>query len=262
MHKRSLFAKLRDAVLGPPLPERYQHRVVIPFYVRLWEAIRPPVAPGRPLGMNRSQLRLMRITMGAVLLLAAGAGVYYYAFAGREQRSMAAFQNGLKAVARLDYDQSIARFTEAISIWPGNALAHLNRGNAQAAIGNPVEAKRDWDHATQLNPDLPDAYTARGTQDRIEGKTEEALTELSRSIQLHPTVDAYYQRGQVYAMLRDYPKAIEDYDRSITEKPEAPYVYRARAVARTAIGDEAGAAEDRAIADGIEHIPSNAFSVR
>ena len=263
MRRRSIFTKLRDAIMGPPLPAHLvKTKLVIgtPLHLRVWRFIRPPRFEGRPLGLNRSQGRLIRIALGAVAALIVAGGIYLYIFSGREERSMAVFQDGMKSVAKVDYKEAVQIFTGAISVWPGNALAYLHRGNSQAALGNTAGAKRDWQRAIELNPDLADAFTARGTQSRIEGNNPQALTELSRSIQLHPSVDAYYQRGQLYATMRDYKKAIDDFDRSIAERRDAPYVYRARAAARRAIGDMAGSAADHDTADRIEGRPK-AFSI-
>ncbi len=214
------------------------------------------------MGLNRSQLRLIRAAVSAVAIVILGAGVYLYMTSGREERSMEILQEGLKSMAKIDYKNSVEQFSDAISVWPNNALAYLHRGNARAALGDIAAAKRDWDRATELNPDLADAYTARGTQYRIEGANEQAIRELNRSIQLRPSVDAYYQRGQLYAALEDYSKAIADFDRSIAERPDAPYVYRARSAARKAIGDLAGAAEDRLKADRIEGTLATSLSIR
>lgn len=267
MHNRSLLdklglAKLRDAIMGPPLPQHSRQRVVIPFYVRAWNFISPPKSGGQPLGLNRSQSRLLVIALSVVVILIVGGGLYFYLFSGLEERSLAALQEGLNSVAKVDYKGSVERFTEAISIWPNNALAYLHRGNSHAVLGETAEAKRDWDRATEIDPDLADPYTARGTQLRMEGSAQQAVNELSRSIQLQPSVDAYYQRGQIYVTLHQYQKAIEDFDRSIAERRDAPYVYRARAAARRAIGDLAGAAEDRTTADRIEGFRPDVFSVR
>jgi len=264
MGKGSLPKKLRDAIMGPPLPAHMrQYDLAIPWYVRFWRSIGPPKSTSsQPHGLNRSQGRLVRVAMGVAAILIVGGGLYFYLFANREGRSMAAMEDGVKSVAKIDYKGSIPKFTNAISIWPGNAEAYLLRGNAYAAMGDATEAKRDWDKATQVNPELADAYTARGTQSRIEGDNQQALTQLSRSIQLHPSVDAYYQRGQLYSTLRDYQKAINDFDLSIAERRDAPYVYRARSAARRAMGDIAGANQDRNTADGIEGIRSNVFTAR
>jgi tetratricopeptide (TPR) repeat protein len=152
----------------------------------------------------------------------------------------------------VDYREAVRHFTDAISIWPDNARAYLHRGISQAALGEAAAAKSDWDRATQIDPALYEAFTARGTQYRLEGDIPKALEDLNRSIALHPSVDAYYQRGQLYAAQANYQSAIDDFDRAIAERPDAPYGYRARSAARGAIGDTSGSEEDRVLADRIE----------
>jgi tetratricopeptide (TPR) repeat protein len=92
---------------------------------------------------------------------------------------------------------------------------------------------------------LAAVHTARATHYRLTGEYEKALPDLDKSIQLGPSVDAYFQRGQVYAALEQWHKAIEDYDRSILERPAAPYVYLARSTAKRAMGDEEGYRQDQ-----------------
>jgi len=137
MNRRSIFTKLRDLIMGPPLPAhlRSQMGFATPWYVRMWRSVRPPEFEGRPRELNRSQGRLIRVALGVVVTIGVGTGLYFYLFAGREERSQAVFQDGLKSVAKVDYKQAIPKFTQAISIWPGNALAYLHRGNSHAALG-------------------------------------------------------------------------------------------------------------------------------
>lgn len=257
----ALWTRLRTAVWGSPPPAHLRRYAAIPLRVRLGNIIRPPQAPVRPRALNPSQLRLIRtsVTAGAILIAGAGMSLYVNLRQDREARSMELVQEGLKAVAGADYRRAVRQFSDAISAWPENAQAYLHRGNARAILGTLAEARRDWDRAIELDSGLADAYAARGTQYRIEGAYEQAIRELNRSIQLRPSVNAYYQRGQVYAALHDYARAIADFDRSIAELPDAPYVYRARSAARKAIGDLAGANEDRLRADRIEGTLAKAY---
>ena len=75
--------------------------------------------------------------------------------------------------------------------------------------------------------------------------SDTCTSRFDQSIRVNPTVDAYYQRGQIHYGLGQLQQAIDDYDRAIALAPDAPYIYRARASARAGKGDAAGAAEDR-----------------
>jgi tetratricopeptide (TPR) repeat protein len=65
-------------------------------------------------------------------------------------------------------------------------------------------------------------------------------------------VEANYQRGQMYESLGEHQKALQDYNLAIGGMPDAPYIYRARALTRENLGDGAGARDDRQKADSIE----------
>jgi hypothetical protein len=45
--------------------------------------------------------------------------------------------------------------------------------------------------------------------------------------------------------LGQFDKAIEDYDRAIAERRDAPWVYLARSIAKRTLGDEAGYRRDQ-----------------
>jgi tetratricopeptide (TPR) repeat protein len=78
------------------------------------------------------------------------------------------------------------------------------------------------------------------------------LADFTRSIQLHPTPDAYYQRGLTYQSLGQAADAVDDFGRAIESDPGAPYAYRARAKAKRDLGDMAGAKEDQETAERVE----------
>lgn len=253
-----LWSRLKNALTGGPPPAHMQmraRRIVEPFHVRLWRTIRPPAkVPRNRKPRTRAQKLLLRSSAAAALLAVAGWFAYGY-FASAEERSVAAVQDGMKLLGPGDYDAALGQFSAALAIWPGNAQAYLERGNAQNALGDTAEALADWTRAIDADPRLAAAYTARGTYYRVHGETEKALTDLNRSLEIKPSVDAYYQRGQAYHTLGQYPRAIQDFDRSIAELRDAPYVYRARSAARRAMGDLEGAAADRNTADRLEHAP-------
>ena len=60
------------------------------------------------------------------------------------------------------------------------------------------------------------------------------------------------QRGLAYEAAGEHRKAVADYDDAIAEMRDAPYAYRARALAKDALGDVEGAKADREAAQRIE----------
>jgi tetratricopeptide (TPR) repeat protein len=172
--------------------------------------------------------------------------------ASAPQRARAAFEKGMRLLGPNDFAGAVASFSTSIATLE-TADAYLERGNAYQSLGQGEKALADWDRAVYLDPSLAPAYTARATYYRLAGDYAKALPDLDHSIQLDPSVDNYFQRGQVYAALKQYEKAIADYDRSILERHDAPYVYLARSTAKRALGDEEGYRRDQQTAAELQN---------
>lgn len=243
----SIFGKLRKILEKPVPPEHYQQRqyqVIIPWHQRLWEAIRPPAAiPAERKPMNRSQRKLLWMTVAALSPVALGWAIYDY-MAKAPVRARQELNAGMSRLGPRDFKGAIERFSASIAI-AETSEAYLQRGNAYKNLGQFTQALADWSRAMELDPNNADAFTARGAYYQGKGDTAKALGDFERSLQLNPTIDGYFQRGQVYAALGQFDKAIEDYDRAIAEKRNAPWVYLARSVARRALGDDAGFRQDQ-----------------
>lgn len=248
----SFFRKIQKILEKPEMPAHIRARqvqVVIPWYERLWNAIRPP-SSSAPASMNTSQRRI--IWAGIVTGVVLGAGYWGFRYVSDAPiRSQSAFEAGMVQMGPGNFDAAIAKFTESINIRE-TAVAYLQRGNAYTNQGRFEQALADWSKAIQLDPNLGEAYTARGTYYRVHGDLPRALADLERSLQIAPTVDGFFQRGQVYSSLGQYQQAINDYTDAINIRVEAPYVYLARAAAKKALGDEAGFAEDQAEAQHLQ----------
>jgi tetratricopeptide (TPR) repeat protein len=251
----SFLRKIRKILEKPELPAHIRERniqVVIPWHESLWRAIRPPGAvnstrqPMRP-----GQRRMIRITLGVLAVAgAAGWGLKYVSDA--PLRADAAFQQGVARLGPGDFVGAVAKFTESIQI-KETPTALLERGNANSRLGQVQLALADWARAIQIDPNFAPAFTARGTYFRVAGDLSKALTDLDHSLQIMQSVDAYYQRAQVYHALGEYQKAVDDYSEAIALRREAPYVYLARSVSRKALGDEEGYRKDVDIAQGLQH---------
>jgi len=190
-------------------------------------------------------------TVVAATVLACGWYVYDY-IASAPLRAQAEFARGMHKMAPGTYKEAIAVFDRVIAIWPGLADAYLNKGIAERALGQVDAALPDLDKATDLNPNLTRAYDERGRIYLDKGNRPRAIEEFTKSIRTQSTTDGYYQRGLAYEAMGEHQKAVADFDSAIAQQRDAPYAYRARALARANLGDAEGAKEDRETAQRIE----------
>ena len=119
-------------------------------------------------------------------------------------------------------------------------------------MGEQDDALADYRAAAALNPSLAAAHAGIALIYMERHDIPHALESLNRSIALKPSMESYYQRGQILENQGDHRKAIEDYNRAIAEEVDSPDVYRSRAMAKERLGDRKGAAADRAAATRIE----------
>jgi len=222
------------------------------FFTRWRKAVRSPGTPNAALlAQKRRQRKLIHRTVAAMVLL--GAGWYLYSYlASAPDRARAEAALGVKKMGPGTYDEAIRSFDRAIQIWPEYAEAYLNRAVVEHDVSQRGPALADLDKALDLDPRSTRAYNERGQIYLENGDPRKAIQEFSKSIQVNPTLEGYYQRGEAYEKLGEHQKAIADFDAAIGEFREAPYAYRARGVAKRNSGDRDGAAADEEKAQRIE----------
>jgi len=212
---------------------------------------RPPES-AKVLELRRRQRKLITITVGIIVALGGGAFIYQYASNG-QQRAEKEFQDGMKLMSPGKYQDAVVHFTKAIAIYGQLPDAYLERGNAHRVLGEPDEALADYQAATDLNPSLAAAHNGIAMIYIERHDPRHGLEHLNKALSLQPSVEAYYERGQILESQGKHQKAIEDYNRAIAEKTDSPYMYRARALAKINAGDVEGAHADRQLADKMEH---------
>ena len=231
-------------------------------FSRLWKAVKPPQSAKRTGAassalnsktLNRKQKRLLLATCSGVFTLGAGWSVYDY-ISGAPERAAKEVQAGMNLMAPGNYQNAIAHFDRAVAIWPQFADAYFQRGVAYQSLKQPDRAMADFDRALDYNPAMAHAYDAQGSIYRARGDFQSAMRAFAKAIEIAPDADAYFERGQAYESLGQHSKAVEDFDQAIAVRRDAPYVYRARAMARRNSGDLAGSEADRAIAENLEQL--------
>jgi tetratricopeptide (TPR) repeat protein len=225
-------------------------------FARIWNAIKPPPAVETPGAGPRQKLqpkqkRLLAIACTVVVLAGGGWAVYSY-IGSAPDRAEAEYQAGLALMQPGKYQLAMARFTHAIDI---HAVAkyYLERGVAHRLLNQPDLAIADFEQAIDLDPNAARAYSGLGTIYRDRGDRGRALENYGKSIAIAPNVDALFERGEMYEAGGEHQKAIDDFSRAIEGMRDAPYIYRARAMARRNLGDQAGYEQDRDLASSIEH---------
>jgi tetratricopeptide (TPR) repeat protein len=211
-------------------------------------AAKSTAAPDRKLKARRK--RLLTITASVILLGGLGWAVYSY-ITGAPQRAEDQFQAGMKSMQPGQYQNSIPVFTRSIQVHE-TAHAYLERGNAHRFLGETDLAIADYEKAIELDSSMAGAFSGLGSIYRDRHDMKRALEEYSKSIAASPTVDALFERGEMYESAGEHQKAIDDFTVAIASMRDAPYMYRARALARRNLGDIAGYEADRDQAHAIE----------
>ena len=75
-------------------------------------------------------------------------------------------------------------------------------------------------YALRLNPNQPSAWLGLGVLARKESNTAEAVSDLSRSLELQPTAQAYFELGQTLAQAGRIPEALDSYRRALQLAPD------------------------------------------
>lgn len=99
--------------------------------------------------------------------------------------------------------------------WFLQAGDKIQKGNYQAAIS-------DFDQAIALNPDYAEAYFNRGNAYAALKQYPQAISDFDRAIALNPDYTyAYNSRGTSHLAAQQFPQAIADYDQAIVRYQKA-----------------------------------------
>ncbi|HEX3666493.1 MAG TPA: tetratricopeptide repeat protein [Rhizomicrobium sp.] len=110
----------------------------------------------------------------------------------------------------------LGNYDQAIRLMPGNAEAHVNKGNALRSLGRAAEAIESFDQAIALRPDLAEAHYNRGNALTDLKRYDDARASYERAIALRPNFpEAHFNCGNVLQLLGRQNDAIASYDRAL-----------------------------------------------
>jgi uncharacterized caspase-like protein len=194
------------------------------------------------------------------------------------ERSRVAYNQGIAALERGDFDQAVADFSEVIRLQPTYAWGFNSRGYSYHKKKEFNRAVVDYDEAIRLDPKFVDAFNNRGILRRETGEFDKAIADFNEAIRLNPTfawgfnnrANAYFKkndfdraiadfneaikldpqyalafanRGLAYALKNDLDRAIENFNEAIRLDPNYPNAWYHRGVAKQKKGDKSGDAD-------------------
>ncbi len=127
---------------------------------------------------------------------------------------------------------AVRDLTRAIGLDQKYAAAYRNRAEANFAIANYSAAAGDVTEALSLEPDLPrpNLIFLRARAYAAQNKFKEAIADFDKALELNPDlIDAYVERGAMFAKNRRYDDAIGDYTRALQLDPKNAKAYALRA---------------------------------
>jgi tetratricopeptide (TPR) repeat protein len=148
------------------------------------------------------------------------AGALYDMQSGMEQRAVECNNRGNEAQAKKEYDRAVAEYSEAILLYPGEAVFLGNRGNAYFDKQEYGKAIADYTEAIRMNPGEAKFYNSRGNARLGKQDYNDAAADYSEAIRLIPDeADFRVSRGNAYFYLKDYNRAIADYESALRINP-------------------------------------------
>ncbi|HUA14635.1 MAG TPA: tetratricopeptide repeat protein [Verrucomicrobiae bacterium] len=102
------------------------------------------------------------------------------------------------------------------------AQTYANMGAAHRAMGENGQAQQDFDRSLSLNPRQFNAWLGLGLLAREEGKLDEAVSDLSRSLELRPTAQGFFELGRTQAQSGRVTDAANAYQQALKISPAFP----------------------------------------
>ena len=100
------------------------------------------------------------------------------------------------------------------------AQTHANLGSAERVLGESEAARRDFDESLRLNPNQFNAWLGEGLLARQQGKVDEAIADLTRSLDLRPSAQGYVELGRTLEQAGRSADALNAYEQALKLAPD------------------------------------------
>ena len=129
-----------------------------------------------------------------------------------------------------EHDEAIATLDRVIDSNPTISLLYSMRGYIHQLKLKPEKALADFNEAIRLDSSDTGYYVSRGSVWAALREYGRAIDDFNTAIELEPHIDAYSARGGALLAIGRYIAAIDDYERVIDSRPDAP-AYEVRGTA-------------------------------
>lgn len=186
-----------------------------------------------------------------------GVALFENCVAKTPESSLCQCNLGYNALISLDFERSVAHYTESLKYDPATVEAYNGRGQAYMQLQQFDKALADFDAAIRNGISTPKLYLNRGKCLVILNRPEEAIPDLSRSLELEPnSAETWYYRGAAYDKTGRADQAAADYDKALGIQPDYMEAAVNRGLIRYRKGDYTGAEADYAM--GLQKAPDQA----
>ena len=172
--------------------------------------------------------------LGGALVLAGKADEafpHFQAAAGINPRDPMSRSNlGTYFQSRGRIPEAIAQYESAIALTSDAGLlaqTYANLGAAQRTLGEDESAQKSFEESLRLNTNQYTAWLGMGLLARKQSKTDDAIRDLSRAAQLHPSATGYLELGRALEQANRRDEALAAYEQALKLAPDMPEAQRA-----------------------------------
>jgi protein O-mannosyl-transferase len=131
--------------------------------------------------------------------------------------------------------EAITQYEAAVQLTsdPGMlAETYANLGTAYGVLDQDERARDSFKRSLYFNPNQFNAWLGLGVLAQKQGQLQEAISDLSRSIELRPTGQAYFELGRAYEQAGQFTQAREAYRQAQSSSSGFPKAQQAIDVLR------------------------------
>ena len=122
-----------------------------------------------------------------------------------------AYDDGRKALSEKKLDEALVLANKALSLYDAEAHFHSLRGDIRLAADKYDMALTNYNRAISRRDGFFYYHLQRGLTYKELGRTNDAVTDLTHSLELLPTAPAHFALGGIAEQRGDLPSAIEHY---------------------------------------------------